>query len=136
MSWLSIPAGPADLLDIALEVLGHVVVDNTTDVSFVQAHAESHRGHHHAQVAAHEVLLDAAPLRRGQAGVVRVSQPGGQEAPGWKEVGRKGGMGQKLGFWGGLGTFGALPGHFGLLLCYFGFLLDHFSSFGAVLGSF
>lgn len=65
MSRFAVAPGAADFLHVALEILGHVVVDDAADVGLVQAHAERHRGHHHAQPAAHEALLDAPALGGG-----------------------------------------------------------------------
>jgi len=78
VSRLTVSPSPADLLDVTLEILGHVVMDDAADVRFVQPHAESHRGHHHAESAAHEALLDAAAFGGGEAGVVGVRDPLGR----------------------------------------------------------
>ncbi len=48
----SVAAGAADLLDVGLEVARRVVVDDGADVGLVDAHAERHRRHHDAQLAA------------------------------------------------------------------------------------
>lgn len=60
MSRLTISPGPADLLHVTLKIFGHVVMHDAADVRFIQPHAESHCGHHHAELAAHETLLDTA----------------------------------------------------------------------------
>jgi hypothetical protein len=45
-------------------------VDDAADVASVNAHAEGDRGHDDIQSLAREVLLDPAPLIRGEAGVI------------------------------------------------------------------
>lgn len=55
--------------------LGHVVVDDPTDVGFIQAHPEGNGRHDDAELPAHEVVLDATALRRRQAGVVGLRLP-------------------------------------------------------------
>lgn len=55
--------------------LGHVVVDDATDVRLIEAHAKRHGGHHDSELPAHEVVLNTPPLRRRQAGVVSLRLP-------------------------------------------------------------
>lgn len=74
MSGGPIPPGAADLLHVALQALGHVVVDHPSHVRFIQPHPKGHRGHHDAEVAAHEAGLDAAALGGREAGVVGIGQ--------------------------------------------------------------
>lgn len=59
---LCISSRTSYLLHVALETLGHVVVDDASHVGLVQAHPKGHGGHHHPQLAAHEVILDPPPL--------------------------------------------------------------------------
>lgn len=61
---------PADLLVIAFQVLGKIVVDHVPNVGLVDAHAEGHRGHHDPDVVPHEEFLGPAALGVVQAGVV------------------------------------------------------------------
>lgn len=75
MGGLSVSSGTPDLLHVALEALGHVVVDDAAHVRLVQAHAEGHGGHHHPQLPAHEVILDPPPLRSRHASVVGLGNP-------------------------------------------------------------
>lgn len=42
--------------------LWHVVVDDTTDVRFIEAHTKRHSGHHYSEFPTHEVVLDATAL--------------------------------------------------------------------------
>lgn len=42
--------------------LGHVVVDDPTDVRFVEAHAKCHSSHYDPELPAHEVVLDTTAL--------------------------------------------------------------------------
>lgn len=72
---LPITSRTADLLHVTLEALGHVVVDDSPHVWFVQTHSKSHGGHHHTQLPAHEVILHAPSLRRRHPCMVRFSDP-------------------------------------------------------------
>ena len=74
---LAVPPGPARLLVVALQVLGHVVVDDKADVGLVNAHAKGVGGHHHRGPVVEEVLLVFLALLVGQARVVA----GGGKAP-------------------------------------------------------
>ncbi len=65
-----VPACPARLLVVALQILGHVVMDHIADVGLVDAHAEGVGGHHHLDPVEEEVLLILPPLLRLQPGVV------------------------------------------------------------------
>ena len=60
---LPIPAGPAGLLVVGLQALGHVVVDDKTHVGLVDAHAEGVGGHHHRFAVVLKVVLVLPPLR-------------------------------------------------------------------------
>ena len=73
----AVPAYPARLLIIALQILGHIVVDDKTDVGFVDAHAKRVGGHHHLDPVIEEILLVFLPLFLIQARVVA----GGGDAP-------------------------------------------------------
>ena len=75
VSVASVASGAPDLLDVALKVLGRVVVDDGADVGLVDAHAERHRCHDNAQSVAHEVLLDGRPPAARQARVIRLGAP-------------------------------------------------------------
>lgn len=55
--------------------LGHVVVDDTADVRFIEAHAKRHGGHDDSELPAHEIVLDAAALGCRHAGVVSLRLP-------------------------------------------------------------
>ncbi len=76
------PAAPG-LLVVALDGLGQVVVHDEAHVALVDAHAEGDRGDDHRDLVARERVLDAPPLVRRQAGVVRggvhavIAQPAG-----------------------------------------------------------
>ena len=63
------PARPASLV-VALQVLGHVVVDDEAHVRLVDPHPESVGSHHHLDPVEEEVLLILLPLLRLQPGVV------------------------------------------------------------------
>ena len=54
---LPVPPGAAGLLVVALEVLGHIVVDDEPDVGLVDAHAEGVGGHHHLHPVEQKILL-------------------------------------------------------------------------------
>ena len=72
-----VPAGPACLLVIALQIFGHVVVDHKAHVGLVNAHAKGVGGHHHRGPVVEEILLVALALPILQARVV----PGRRKAP-------------------------------------------------------
>lgn len=55
--------------------LGHVVVDDATDVRLIEAHAKRHGGHHNSELPAHEVILDTTAFRGRQASVVSLRLP-------------------------------------------------------------
>ena len=78
----AVPPGTAGLLVVGLQALGHVVVDDEGDVGLVDAHAESVGGHHHRPAVELEVVLIAAALGVGQAGVVA----GGGQAGGAQRI--------------------------------------------------
>lgn len=75
LGWPAVSPRPPDLLHVALEGLGHVVVHHPAHVGLVQAHAKGHGGHHHPQLAGHEVALHTAALGSRQAGMIGVSDP-------------------------------------------------------------
>ena len=54
---LAVPPGAARLLIVALQILGHVVVDDEPDVGLVDAHAEGVGGHHDADPVVEEIVL-------------------------------------------------------------------------------
>ena len=64
MRGFAIPARTANLLYIGLKGLGQIVVNDTSDIWFVQAHAKRYCGHNDAQAATHEGVLDALTLGR------------------------------------------------------------------------
>ena len=66
----SVASGASGLLVVALDVLGHVVVQHEANVGLIDAHAEGVGGHHHPAAVVDEVLLVLAALLVGQAGVV------------------------------------------------------------------
>ncbi len=72
----AIPTGTAGLLVVALQVLGHVIVNHKGDVGLVDAHAEGVGGHHDGFPVVGEILLILPPLLIVQARVVA----GGGEA--------------------------------------------------------
>ena len=78
----AVPPGAARLLVVALDVLGHVVVDDIADVRLVDAHAKGVGGHHDRRPVIEEILLIFPPLLRLQACVVS----GGGDAPLVQEV--------------------------------------------------
>ncbi len=57
-----VASGPADLLGVALQALGQIVVVDVADVGLVDAHSEGDRGHHDHPVRGHELLLHRIPL--------------------------------------------------------------------------
>ena len=69
----AVPPGPAGLLVVGLQALGHVVVNHKGDVGLVDPHTEGVGGHHHRAAVVLKVLLVLPPLLLGQARVV----PGG-----------------------------------------------------------
>ncbi len=66
----AVPPGPASLLVVAFQVLGHVVVNDKADVGFVNAHAKGVGGHHHCGPVVEKILLVLQPLLIRQAGMV------------------------------------------------------------------
>ena len=79
-----VPARPADLLVVALEMLRQVPVDHEPDVGLVDTHPEGDRRHHDLDLVENERFLDPVPLLRRQPRVVGVrgdaalAQVGGQ----------------------------------------------------------
>ena len=77
---LAVAARAAGLLIVALDVLGHVVVDDKADVGLVDTHAERVCGHHDVAPVIDEVVLIRLPLGIGQPGVIpRRRSPGFDE---------------------------------------------------------
>ncbi len=70
------------LLVVTLQVAGHVVVDDKTDVGLVDAHAEGVSGHDDGRAVKGEVLLGLAALLGREARVVAA----GLDAPGAEQV--------------------------------------------------
>ena len=65
-----IPACPTGFLVIGLQRLGHVVVDDETDIRLVDPHAEGNGGHDHIHVLHEEFILYAGALCSVHAGVI------------------------------------------------------------------
>jgi hypothetical protein len=65
-----IAAGTADLLIVALQVLGQVEVEDEAHVGLVDAHAEGDGGHHDGHIRAHKVALVAPPRGIVQTGMI------------------------------------------------------------------
>ena len=70
VSPLSVAARAARLLVVAFERVAHGVVDHEPHVGFVDAHAESVRGDHHADLAREPLLLPQRPFGVPQSAVV------------------------------------------------------------------
>ena len=70
MSLASVPTGPARLLIVGFERLGHVVMNDVPDVRLVDAHPEGDGRDDHVHVLHQELVLDARPLGGVHAGVV------------------------------------------------------------------
>ena len=66
----AVSAGAAGLLVVALDVLGHVVVDDEAHVGLVDAHAEGDGRDHDVHLVAQERVLDPRALGRRQTRVV------------------------------------------------------------------
>ena len=66
----SVAAGATGLLVIALQALGHVVVDYEADVGLVDAHTEGDGGHNHIGPFHQEIVLVCCAGGGVQAGVV------------------------------------------------------------------
>lgn len=65
-----VPAGSADLLVVALEMLRQVPVHDEPDVGLVDPHPEGDRGHHDLDPVKNERFLDRVALLRRQTGVI------------------------------------------------------------------
>ena len=72
---LAIPPRTANLLIIALQVLGEVSVNDEPDVGLVDAHPERNGRHHQRRLVVKEALLVAAAHGVFQAGVIRQGGP-------------------------------------------------------------
>ncbi len=66
----AVAAGPADLLVVALDGLGHVAVDDVAHVRLVDAHAEGDGGAHDVDVVADEGVLGDGAIFCTEAGVI------------------------------------------------------------------
>ena len=62
MSCIAITTSSSNLLHVALETLGQVVVYDSSHISLVKSHSEGHRCHDNAKLAGHEGGLDASAL--------------------------------------------------------------------------
>ena len=65
-----VAAGPARLLLVVLERLGHAGVDDEAHVGAVDAHAEGDGGHHDVRPLVHEGVLVGPSLLVGEPGVI------------------------------------------------------------------
>ena len=72
---------PPNLLDVGLKGLRHVVVNDGPNVRLVDAHAEGYRGHHHPQLARHEVTLHSSPSAGCHARMIGLSRGTHPDAP-------------------------------------------------------
>ena len=66
----AVTAGTARLLIVALQVLGHIVVDHKADIRLVDAHTEGVGCHHHPHPVVEKVLLVAVSLLIRETGVI------------------------------------------------------------------
>ena len=66
----AIPPGAADLLVIAFDALGQVVMQHKAHVGLVDAHAKGDGGHDDLHIIADEQLLIVFALFIGQPGVI------------------------------------------------------------------
>ena len=71
LTLLSIAAGAAGFLIIALYTFGNIVMDHETDVRLVDTHAEGDGGHNHIHFLHEELVLIIGPGFGIQTGVVR-----------------------------------------------------------------
>ena len=67
----AVAAGPPGLLIVALQILGHVVVDDEPDIGLVDAHAERIGRHHDLDAVVQKVVLILPPGIGVELGVVR-----------------------------------------------------------------
>ena len=76
---------PADLLHITLETLWHVIMNDSSNIGFIQAHTKRNRRHHYTKLTPHELRLDFLPLCRWKTRVVALGLPRtrGVFAPFW-----------------------------------------------------
>ena len=58
----AVPARPARLLVVALQIFGHVIVDDEADIGLVDAHTKGVGSHHDSGPVVDEVLLVLPPL--------------------------------------------------------------------------
>lgn len=61
----AVAARTPDLLIVALDVAGHVVVDDPADVALVDTHSEGHGGADNLDIAVDEQILRAVAFRNG-----------------------------------------------------------------------
>ena len=57
--WRAIPSGPPRFLIIRFKICRHLIMNNKSDIAFVDSHAKGIGRHHHPAIALHEVLLMA-----------------------------------------------------------------------------
>ena len=67
---LSVPAGPPDLLVVALHVSRRAVMDHVTHVWLIDSHSEGDGGHDHLHAIEHELFVRILSLVHCQAGMV------------------------------------------------------------------
>ena len=67
----TIPPGPADLLVIAFDALGQIVVQNEAHIRLIDTHAEGDSGDDDLDIVTDKGLLVAAALDVLQAGMIR-----------------------------------------------------------------
>lgn len=70
MSHDTVPPGTTDLLHVSLEGTGHIVVNDSSNVRFIDAHAKRHGSNYDLGFSAHEMFLHNFTSGRRHAGVV------------------------------------------------------------------
>jgi len=73
----AVPSGTTSLLIVALQIHGHVIVNDKRHVGLVNTHAERVRRHHDRLAVVQEIVLILCPFRVGQTCVI---------PRGWKAV--------------------------------------------------
>ena len=71
MGGQAVPSGPADLLVVVVDASGQVVMDDETDIGFVDPHAEGDRRHDDLDIVPDEQLLIFRALLFRQTRMVR-----------------------------------------------------------------
>src|SRR5205814_5303161 len=66
----AIASGPSRFLIITFDVLRQIVMNNKTDIRFVDPHSERNRRRDHARVVAQKKFLMFCPLFRLESGVI------------------------------------------------------------------